>query len=158
MFGYEKGAFTGAVERRPGEFERAAGGTLFLDEIGELPLAMQPKLLRVLQEREARRLGGSRPVKLDIRIIAAANRNLQAGFRSDLYYRLNVISIRTPALRDRPEDILPLARHFAGRRVPSETIQLAREHPRIAECHRARGDDGFWRMDQSRRSCGSGRR
>ena len=109
-----KGAFTGAVERRPGEFERAAGGTLFLNEIGELPLAMQPKLLRALQEREAKRLGGSRPVKLDIRIIAATNRNLQAGFRSDLYYRLNVISIRTPALRDRLEDILPLARHFAS--------------------------------------------
>src|SRR5947209_6115224 len=108
-----KGAFTGAVERRPGEFERAAGGTLFLNEIGELPLAMQPKLLRALQEREAKRLGGSRPVKLDIRIIAATNRNLQAGFRSDLYYRLNVISIRTPALRDRPQDILVLARYFA---------------------------------------------
>ncbi len=114
MFGYEKGAFTGAAERRAGEFERAAGGTLFLDEIGEMPLSMQPKLLRVLQEREAKRLGGERPVKLDIRIVAATNRNLRVGFRSDLYYRLNVIAIRTPALRDRPQDILALARHFAS--------------------------------------------
>ena len=112
MFGYEKGAFTGAAERRAGEFERAAGGTLFLDEIGEMPLSMQPKLLRVLQEREAKRLGGARPVKLDIRIIAATNRNLRVGFRSDLYYRLNVIAIQTPPLRDRPQDILVLARHF----------------------------------------------
>ena len=114
MFGYEKGAFTGADERRVGEFERAAGGTLFLDEIGELPLSMQPKLLRVLQEREAKRLGGAQPVKLDIRIVAATNRNLRVSFRADLYYRLNVIAIRTPALRDRPQDILVLARYFAS--------------------------------------------
>jgi len=114
MFGYENGAFTGATERRAGEFERAAGGTLFLDEIGEMALSMQPKLLRVLQEREAKRLGGGGPVKLDIRIVAATNRDLQVGFRSDLYYRLNVIAIQTPALRDRPQDILVLARHFAS--------------------------------------------
>src|SRR2546425_4876750 len=125
MFGYEKGAFTGAAERRAGEFERAAGGTLFLDEIGEMPLSMQPKLLRVLQEREAKRLGGARPVKLDIRIIAATNRNLRVGFRSDLYYRLNVIAIPTPALRDRPQDILVLARHFASiySRQAGRTVQ-----------------------------------
>ncbi len=138
MFGYEKGAFTGAAERREGEFERAAGGTLFLDEIGEMPFSMQPKLLRVLQEREAKRLGGARPVKLDIRIIAATNRDLRLGFREDLYYRLNVISIKTPALRDRPRDILALARHFASfhaRQSGRIVLGVSPEAERILERH-----------------------
>jgi transcriptional regulator with PAS, ATPase and Fis domain len=119
LFGHEKGAFTGAVSARPGEFELAAGGTLFLDEIGELPLVIQAKLLRVLQEREFKRLGGIRTLKADVRIIAATNRNLRKNaFRSDLYYRLNVISIETPSLRDRREDILLLAHHFVGLHAP----------------------------------------
>jgi len=114
MFGYEKGAFTGALNRKLGDFEGASGGTLFLDEVGELSLAMQPKLLRALQERQIKRLGGTRQIQLDIRIIAATNRDLRHGFRQDLYYRLNVIRISTPALRERPEDILVLAQHFAS--------------------------------------------
>ncbi|HYR85849.1 MAG TPA: sigma 54-interacting transcriptional regulator [Terriglobia bacterium] len=114
MFGYEPGAFTGALDRRIGDFELASGGTLFLDEVGELSLPMQPKLLRALQERKIKRLGGTQEIKLDIRIIAATNQDLRCGFRQDLYYRLNVIRILTPSLRDRPEDILVLARHFAS--------------------------------------------
>lgn len=112
LFGHEKGAFTGAVDRKPGEFELAAGGTLFLDEVGELPLLIQAKLLRVLQEREFKSLGGRQPIKADVRIIAATNRDLRDRFRRDLYYRLNVISIRTPPLRERLDDILVLAWHF----------------------------------------------
>jgi len=112
LFGYEKGAFTGAASSKPGEFELAAGGTLFLDEVGELPLLIQAKLLRVLQEHEFKRLGGVKTVKTNVRIIAATNRDLRENFRSDLYYRLNVISIHTPALRERREDVLRLARHF----------------------------------------------
>lgn len=120
LFGYEKGAFTGAYERRIGKFELAHGGTLFLDEIGELPLEMQVKLLRVLQERAFERLGGKATIKVDIRIVAATNRNLKqevdAGrFRSDLYYRLNVFPIQLPPLRDRREDIPYLAHFFLKR-------------------------------------------
>jgi transcriptional regulator with PAS, ATPase and Fis domain len=124
LFGHEAGAFTGAANAKPGEFELAAGGTLFLDEIGELPLVIQAKLLRVLQEREFKRLGGIRTLKADVRIIAATNRDLRQNFRSDLYYRLNVISIQAPALRERRDDIMVLAHHFvelyarqAGRKV-----------------------------------------
>jgi two-component system response regulator HydG len=118
LFGHEKGAFTGAVVQKKGRLEFANGGTVFLDEIGEMPLPLQVKLLRVLQERQVERVGGTQPVKLDIRLIAATNRNLEdevrAGrFRQDLYYRLNVVTLKTPALRDRPSDILPLAMHFA---------------------------------------------
>lgn len=117
LFGYEKGAFTGAFERRIGKFEQAQGGTIFLDEIGEMPLETQSKLLRVIQEKELERIGGRTTVKLDIRIIAATNRNLYkevaAGkFRVDLYYRINVFSITLPALRERPEDIPLLVDHF----------------------------------------------
>ena len=116
LFGYEKGAFTGASTARAGYFEQAGGGTLFLDEIGELPLAMQVKLLRVLQEKTLQRVGGRRETPIDVRIVAATNLDLQqqvsAGrFRLDLYYRLNIIPIRLPALRERPEDIRPLVRH-----------------------------------------------
>ena len=117
LFGYEKGAFTGAVSRRVGKFEMANGGTLLLDEIGEMGLALQAKLLRVIQEREIDRLGGRGPVSLDIRIIATTNRDLKkevlAGrFREDLFYRLNVFPITLPPLRERPEDIPILAEHF----------------------------------------------
>jgi DNA-binding NtrC family response regulator len=117
LFGYAKGAFTGAVSAKPGKFELAHGGTLLLDEVGELPLLLQPKLLRALQEREFDRLGDTRAVKVDIRVIATTNRSLEAmvregGFRADLYYRLNVIPLSLPALRERPEDVVELAEHF----------------------------------------------
>jgi DNA-binding NtrC family response regulator len=117
LFGYAKGAFTGAVSAKAGKFELAHGGTLLLDEVGELPLLLQPKLLRALQEREFDRLGDTRAVKVDIRVIATTNRSLEAmvregGFRADLYYRLNVIPLSLPALRERPEDVVELAEHF----------------------------------------------
>lgn len=117
LFGHEKGAFTGAIGRRIGKFELAQGSTLFLDEIGELPLELQSRLLRVLQEKELERLGGNQVIKVDVRIVAATNRGLAeevaAGrFRADLYYRLNVFPIQLPALRERPEDLPLLAQHF----------------------------------------------
>lgn len=120
LFGHEKGAFTGALERRMGKFELADNSTLFLDEIGEMPLEAQVKLLRVLQEKELERIGGKTPVKVNVRIIAATNRNLEeevkAGrFRSDLYYRLNVFPIHLPPLRERRDDIIPLANFFVDR-------------------------------------------
>jgi DNA-binding NtrC family response regulator len=120
LFGHEKGAFTGATERKPGSFEEASGGTMFLDEAGELPLAVQAKLLRALQEREIRRLGGRESLPIDVRIIAATNRDLEgavarAEFREDLYYRLNVIHVHLPPLRARLEDIPLLAQHFLSR-------------------------------------------
>jgi two-component system NtrC family response regulator len=117
LFGHEKGAFTGASAARPGRIEQAAGGVLFLDEVGEMSASVQAKLLRVLQEREFQRLGGTRPVKADVRVIAATNRDLDAAlargdFREDLYYRLRVFEIHLPPLRERHEDILPLAEAF----------------------------------------------
>jgi formate hydrogenlyase transcriptional activator len=117
MFGHERGAFTGAISQRVGRFELANHGTMFLDEIGEISIELQPKLLRVLQEREFERLGSTRTLRTDARLIAATNRNLEAlvaeqKFRSDLYYRLNVFPVRVPALRERPEDIPLLVRHF----------------------------------------------
>jgi len=117
MFGHVKGSFTGAVSDKEGLFETANGGTLFLDEISSLPLMLQGKLLRVLQEKEIRRVGGTKNIPIDVRVIAASNTNLeqlvvQGNFRADLYYRFAVITLDIPPLRDRPEDILPLAKHF----------------------------------------------
>jgi two-component system response regulator FlrC len=117
LFGHEKGAFTGAFTKRQGKFEQAQGGTILLDEIGEMPLQLQAKLLRVLQEKEIEPLGGSGPVPLDVRVVATTNRRLEdevkeQRFREDLYWRLNVIPIEIPPLRQRPEDIEPLARFF----------------------------------------------
>jgi transcriptional regulator with GAF, ATPase, and Fis domain len=120
LFGHEKGAFTGAVGQKKGKLEVAAGGTVFLDEIGEMAPLLQAKLLRVLQERQMERVGGTQTVKLDIRMLAATNRDLEeevrkGNFRQDLYYRLNVVTLKSPALRERTEDIIPLANHFARR-------------------------------------------
>ena len=120
LFGHEKGAFTGAVHRKPGKVERAQGGTLFLDEIGDLPLETQARLLHVLQERCIERLGGVQPLSVDVRVIAATHRDLEemvaeGAFRKDLFYRLHVFPIRLPSLRERPEDIPRLALHFARR-------------------------------------------
>ena len=117
LFGYEKGAFTGAVARRIGKFEEASGGTLLLDEISEMDPRLQSKLLRAIQEREIDRIGGTRPIKVDVRIIATSNRNMEdevakGNFREDLYFRLNVMKLEIPPLRERPGDIAILARHF----------------------------------------------
>src|SRR6185369_4336161 len=117
LFGHEKGAFTGALAQKKGKLEVASGGTVFLDEIGEVSPAIQAKLLRVLQEREFERVGGTRPIHVDIRLLAATNKDLvesirMGKFRQDLYYRLNVISITMPSLRERRDDIPLLARHF----------------------------------------------
>jgi len=131
LFGFEKGAFTGAQTAQPGKFEQAQGGTILLDEISEMPLALQAKMLRVLQEREVERVGGKRPIALDIRVVATSNRNMMsevvAGrFREDLYYRLNVFPIAIPALRERPADILPLARHLLARHAARNGQPAAR--------------------------------
>lgn len=142
LFGHEKGAFTGAVARRPGRFELSHQGTLFLDEIGEISPAMQAKLLRVLQEKSFERVGGFETLKVDVRIVAATNRNLQAAieagtFREDLYYRLNVIPIDIPPLRERKEDISLLVKHFLKkldskqriREVTPEAMQALLNYP-----------------------------
>lgn len=129
LFGHEKGAFTGAVGRRIGKFEEADGSTMFLDEISEMDLRLQAKLLRVLQEREIDRIGGNKPVKVNIRIIATSNRNLpeevKAGrFREDLYFRLNVINLQLPALRERKEDILPLSKFFIDKYSKANAVPV----------------------------------
>jgi formate hydrogenlyase transcriptional activator len=142
LFGHEKGAFTGAVSQKVGRLELADKGTLFLDEIGEIALELQPKLLRVLQDQEFERLGGTRTIRVDTRVIAATNRDLaraveEKEFRSDLFYRLHVFPLHLPALRDRREDIPMLVRHFVeksgarlGRRiesVPDEALEAMRQ-------------------------------
>jgi transcriptional regulator with GAF, ATPase, and Fis domain len=135
LFGYERGAFTGAVQSKPGQLEQAAGGTLFLDEVGEMSLPAQAKFLRVLQEHEFQRLGGTRVLRTDARIIAATNRDLERAirqnqFREDLYYRLNVFAIYLPALRDRQSDILPLSEAFLaeiGRNIARPAAGISRE-------------------------------
>jgi len=130
LFGHEKGAFTGAVNTKLGEFELASGGTLFLDEVGELPQIVQAKLLRVLQQREFKRVGGTRTLHANVRIIAATNRDLRTAFREDLYYRLNVIPIDVPSLRERSQDIPALAHHFLfiyGRQSTREIRGISNE-------------------------------
>ena len=138
LFGHGRGAFTGAVGARPGKFELADGGTILLDEIGEMPLNLQPKLLRVLQEREFERLGETRPVRVDIRVIATTNVSLTAlvgrgQFRADLYYRLNVIPLSLPPLRERREDIPILARFFAEKYAAHRCSSTPQLHPSFIE-------------------------
>ena len=130
LFGHEKGAFTGASSAFAGKFEQAQGGTLLLDEVSEMPLTLQAKLLRVLQERELERVGGSRTVKLDVRVICTTNRNLaeevkKGAFREDLFFRVNVFPLAIPALRQRKGDIVPLARHFLEKYAPTHKRQSA---------------------------------
>jgi transcriptional regulator with GAF, ATPase, and Fis domain len=138
LFGHVRGAYTGAMQNRVGRFEQAQGGTLFLDEIGDLPLELQAKLLRVLQEREFQRLGSSETVRLDVRFVAATNCDLlqriaQGRFREDLYYRLNVVPIHLPPLRERPGDIAMLAAHFVQKLCTLEDIPAKTLAPGVAE-------------------------
>jgi transcriptional regulator with GAF, ATPase, and Fis domain len=127
LFGHEKGAFTGATARKPGKFELAHGGTIFLDEIGDMPLGLQAKILRVIQEKEFDRVGGTRTVQVDVRLICATNKNLpqmvaEGTFREDLYYRINVFALQLPALRERKEDIPLLVDDFLSRTTPEVSI------------------------------------
>jgi formate hydrogenlyase transcriptional activator len=143
LFGHEKGAFTGAIMRKPGRFELADKGTLFLDEVGDIPLELQAKLLRVLQEHEFERLGSTRTQQVDVRVVAATHRDLkqmveEGTFRSDLYYRLHVFPLTVPALRDRPEDIPSIVRHFVAKysqrmnrqieTIPPRTMEVLKDH------------------------------
>ena len=172
LFGYERGAFTGAHAAHAGKFEQAQGGTLLLDEITEMPLSLQAKLLRVLQEREVERLGGRVPVALDVRVLATTNRNLRgevaAGrFREDLYYRLNVFPLSTAPLRERRDDVLPLAMHLLTcalpprrahsgaerrRRAHAAHVLLARQRARARQRHAACADPRQRPGDSSRSS------
>ena len=148
LFGHEKGAFTGAIARRIGKFEEADGGTLLLDEISEMDARLQAKLLRAIQEREIDRVGGGKPVKVDIRIIATSNRDLadaakRGTFREDLLYRLNVVNLRVPPLRERPKDILALARHFARKYAEANGVPfraISGETERLLLSHAWRGN------------------
>ena len=174
LFGYEPGAFTGAANRgKPGMFELADGGTLFLDEIGELPPPMQAKLLHALQDRVIRRLGSTRDIPVDVRLICATNRDLTKMvqdrlFRQDLYYRIKVLHLQLPALRERQEDIIPLACHFlekwrqvwkdppdgTSRAQDIEGISLARQHQGTGKCDGGIGSDSALRQGHARRSSG----
>ncbi|HUI83148.1 MAG TPA: sigma 54-interacting transcriptional regulator [Candidatus Binatia bacterium] len=143
LFGYVRGAFTGALGSNPGKFGMASGGTLLLDEIAEMPLALQPKLLRVLQEREFYRLGDSRSVTVDVRVIASTNRHLhslvrEGRFREDLYYRLNVIPLTLPPLRERGEDVIELAEFFVAK------FASPAAPPRISEAFRSALRSHYW--------------
>ena len=175
MFGYEKGAFTGAVGTKAGLFEAAHGGTLFLDEIGDLGQALQVKLLRVMQEQEVRRVGSTSSVKVDVRIIAATNRDLatlvkEGKFRDDLYYRLNVVRIALPSLAQRQEDITMLAHHFLQKYAKQslhvrgflpdtmallEALPLAGECARVGECRGTGGLSQPWPAAAAGRSTGA---
>ena len=168
LFGYEKGAFTGAVKDRVGKFELADGGTMFLDELAEMPIALQAKLLRVLQESTIERLGSNRSISLDIRVIAATNRDPSAvvrdgKFREDLYYRINVFALALPSLRERVEDIAGLVEHFVAQAwrfaragavarehlaIPG-AIRLARQRAGAGE-HDRTGADSEWRCSFER--------
>jgi hypothetical protein len=158
LFGHEKGAFTGALARRVGKFEEADGGTLLLDEISEMDVRLQAKLLRAIQEREIDRVGGSKPVKVNIRILATSNRDLAQAvkdetFREDLLYRLNVVNLRLPPLRERPADVISLCEFFVkkysaangipekpiGRGQPADRPPLAGQRPRTGKRHAPRG-------------------
>src|SRR6201990_1804313 len=148
LFGHEKGAFTGAVARRIGKFEEANGGTLLLDEISEMDSRLQAKLLRAIQEREIDRVGGTKPVKVDIRIIATSNRDLAEAvkhgtFREDLLYRLNVVNLRIPALRERPKDIRALSHHFARKYAEANGVPyriISSQTERLLLSHGWRGN------------------
>ncbi len=143
LFGHVRGAFTGATERRPGKFELATGGTVFLDEIGEMPLAVQGKLLRAIEEKTVDRIGGRVPVQVDVRIVAATNRELQqaaeqGAFRRDLYFRLAVFPIEIPPLRTRDDDVLLLARHFAaqfGKELRGREAELSAAAVELLRAH-----------------------
>ncbi|WP_420348854.1 sigma-54 interaction domain-containing protein [Pelagibius sp.] len=148
LFGHEKGAFTGAVTRRVGKFEEASGGTLLLDEISEMHPRLQAKLLRAIQEREIDRVGGGQPIKVDIRLLATSNRNLEeevakGNFREDLYYRLNVVNIPLPSLRERPQDIPILAQHFTAKYAEANgmpSLELTAEAQAVLAGHHWRGN------------------
>jgi DNA-binding NtrC family response regulator len=148
LFGHEKGAFTGAIARRIGKFEEANGGTLLLDEISEMDLRLQAKLLRAIQEREIDRVGGTQPVKIDIRLLATSNRNMEEEvharrFREDLYFRLNVVTINLPPLRERPADIVPLAEHFAAKYAAANGLghrPFSPEARALLQAHHWRGN------------------
>ena len=179
LFGHEKGSFTGATDRQIGKFEQADKGTIFLDEVGDMSLKTQAKVLRVLQEQELERLGSNRIIKVDVRVIAATNKNLEEEidkntFREDLFYRLNVVPIHVPALRERRDDIPALVRHFADlfardnnfhRKTftargdgEAEAAALARQHPRAAQLRRAAGDHDERRLDRREGHSGGRRR
>ena len=161
LFGHEKGAFTGAVARREGRFAKADGGTLFLDEISEIPAPTQVKLLRVLQEREFERVGGDETIQVDVRIVAASNRDLhkeveEGRFREDLYYRLNVINVRLPTLRERRADIPLLSLHFLRRHAVKNKKELRGFSERALDAWprtTGRATSGSWKTASSEPSC-----
>ena len=145
LFGHERGAFTGALTQRIGKFERADGGTIFLDEIGDMPLALQAKLLRILQNGEFQRLGGDQTLRTRVRVIAATNKDLAAmvkakTFREDLFYRLNVVMIQLPPLRDRAEDVLPLAEYFLQRDGKEKRLKFSAAAKKTLQAHRWPGN------------------